>query len=178
MLQTYLNLINHNRYLKINYSNNYKYSRLNYIILNVKFNKDLNHKFIIICLFFLFKNILLKNGYFIVLNKNTKKIIGMKFMLHKNLMYNFINFILQNFLNQPEMQNNIKISSFDSANNYILNIDNSYYYYLEKFLVNPYFKTILSNFTMTIIFEFKHNFDLYDHIFYLNFLKFCFSNFK
>ena len=178
MLQTYLNLINHNRYLKINYSNNYKYSQLTHITLNIKFNKDLNNKFIIICLFFLFKNILFKNGYFIILNKKTKKILGMRFILQTNLMYNFINFLLLNFLNQPEIQNNIKISSFDSANNYILNIANSYYYYLEKFLVNPYFKSILSNFTMIIIFGFNRNFNLYDHIFYLNFFKFYFTNFK
>ena len=54
MVSTYIHNINHNRYLKINHSNSYKYSKLNDIKLNIKFKKDLNNKFNILCIFFLF----------------------------------------------------------------------------------------------------------------------------
>ena len=37
MVSTYIHNINHNRYLKTNYSNSYKYSKLNDIKLNIKF---------------------------------------------------------------------------------------------------------------------------------------------
>ena len=55
MLQTYLNIINHNRYLKINYNNFNKYSKLESINLNIRFKNNLNQKFYIIYIFFLFK---------------------------------------------------------------------------------------------------------------------------
>ena len=45
MLQTYINNINHNRYLKINYKNQYNYSQLYQIIINIRFKKNLNNKY-------------------------------------------------------------------------------------------------------------------------------------
>lgn len=176
MLQTYINLINHNRYLKLHYSNNYEYSKLVKITFYLKFNKTINIKFNILCLFFLFKTVFLKNGYFIILNKKNKKIIGMKFCFQHNLMYDVLNFIITNFLNQPEIQTNLKLSTFDSNNNYCLTLSDSYYYYFEKFLVNPYFKKILINFHMIFIFTFNKATNFYDHIFYLNFLKLNFND--
>ena len=44
MLQTYLNIINHNRYLKINYNNFNKYSKLESININIRFKNNLNQK--------------------------------------------------------------------------------------------------------------------------------------
>ena len=69
MLQSYINNINHNRYLKLYYTNTYNYSKLYKIIINIKFKKNVNKKFNILCTFFLFKNLFLKNGFFIILNK-------------------------------------------------------------------------------------------------------------
>ena len=49
----YIHNINHNRYLKLNYLNSYKYSKLIDIKLNIKFKKNLNNnKFNILCIFF------------------------------------------------------------------------------------------------------------------------------
>lgn len=177
MLQSYINNINHNRYLKINYKNYYDYNNLDNLKINIKFKKNFNNKFLILCIFFLFKNILLKNGYFIILNKRNKKIIGIKFILKHNLMFNFLNFIINNFLNQPEIQNNIKINSFDSANNYMLSLSDNSYYYFEKLIINNNFKKVLNCFNIYISFNFrkitKIN-KLLDHIFYLNLFKFYF----
>ena len=63
---TYINNINHNRYLKINYKNQYNYSQLYQIIINIRFKKNLNNKFAILCIFFLFHDILLKNHFLII----------------------------------------------------------------------------------------------------------------
>ena len=54
MLQSYINNINHNRYLKLYYTNTYNYSKLSKIIINIKFKKSVNNKFNILCTFFLF----------------------------------------------------------------------------------------------------------------------------
>ena len=62
MLQSYINNINHNRYLKLYYTNTYNYSKLSKIIINIKFKKSVNNEFNILCTFFLFKNLFLKNG--------------------------------------------------------------------------------------------------------------------
>ena len=96
MYNTYLYQINHNRYLKILYSNPYKYSKLNSIKLLIKFNSTTITKLNIIYLYFLFKNFVFKNGYFILLNKRSKKIIGIKFILKHNLMYKFLRYLLKN----------------------------------------------------------------------------------
>lgn len=174
MLQCYLNNINHNRYLKINYKNFYNYAKLNNLNILIKFKTNINNnKFIILCIFFLFKDILLKNGYFIILNKKTKKLIGIKFILKNTLMYNFLNFLISNFINQPEIQNNIKLLSFDTCGNYTLVLPCTSYYYFEKFIFNKNFKKILQFFDINVIFNFN-NFCLLDHIFYLNFFKFYF----
>lgn len=179
MIQSYINYINHNRYLKINYKNFYNYDNLNEIKINIKFKKEFNNKFLILCIFFLFKNIILKNGYFIILNKHSKKIIGLKFSLKKNLMFNFLNFIISNFLNQPEIQNNIKLISFDSSNNYMMSLSDTSYYYLEKLIHNNNFKKVLNCFNIYISFNFKNKKnDLFDHIFYLNLFKFYFYDIK
>ena len=81
MLQTYLNIINHNRYLKINYNNFNKYSKLESININIRFKNNLNQKFYIIYIFFLFKTLFNQNGYFIMLNKKNRKIVGIKMIL-------------------------------------------------------------------------------------------------
>ena len=174
MYQTYLQQINHNRYLKIVYSNIYKYSKLDNIKLLIKFNSTTITKLNILYLFFLFKTFISKNGYFILLNKRSKKIIGMRFILQHNLMYKFLTFLKINFLNQPEVQNNIKLTSFDLSNNYTFYISNILNYYLEKNLENRYYKNILNQFDMTIHFVFKQNTNMYDHMFYLNYFGFVF----
>ena len=58
MLPLYLTYINHNRYLKINYKSSYNYSKLCKIQILVQFNKNLNNKFTILCIFFFFKQLL------------------------------------------------------------------------------------------------------------------------
>lgn len=174
MYNTYLYQINHNRYLKILYSNPYKYSKLNSIKLLIKFNSTTITKLNIIYIYFLFKNFVFKNGYFILLNKRSKKIIGIKFILKHNLMYKFLTFIKTNFLIQPEVQNNIKLTSFDLSNNYTFYISKTLNYYLEKNTENRYYKNILNQFDMIVHFIFKHNTNLYDHIFYLNYFGFMF----
>jgi len=174
MLQTYINNINHNRYLKIYNSNVYKYSKLTKIVINIKFKKDINNKFNILCIFFLFKNLFFKNGFFIILNKRSKKILGLKLILKNQLMYKFIITKLTSLLNQQEIQNNIKLVSFDNNNNYILSLKNISEYYFEKIILNNNLKFVLNNFDMSCIFIFNNN-DLYDHIFYLNMFKFYFN---
>ena len=174
MYNTYIHQINHNRYLKIIYSNTYKYSKLDYIKLFIKFDSSTITKLNILYIYFLFKNFVFKNGYFILVNKRSKKIIGMKFYLQHNLMYKFLTFIKTNFLIQPEVQNNIKLTSFDISNNYIFHVSKTLNYYLEKNIENRYYKNILNQFDMTIHFIFKQNSNLYDHIFYLNYFGFTF----
>ena len=63
MLQSYINNINHNRYLKLYYTNTYNYSKLSKIIINIKFKKSVNNKFNILCTFFLFKNLFNTNMF-------------------------------------------------------------------------------------------------------------------
>ena len=174
MYFTYLHQINHNRYLKIIYSNIYHYSKLDKIKIIVKFNSSTLTKLNILYIYFLFKNFVFKNGFFILLNKRSKKILGIKFTLQHNLMYKFLTFIKTNFLNQPEVQNSIKLTSFDLSNNYTFFIPNVLNYYLEKNIENRYYKTILNQFDMTLHFVFKQNTNLYDHIFYLNYFGFMF----
>ena len=89
-------------------------------------------------------------------------------------MYKFLAFIKTNFLIQPEVQNNIKLTSFDISNNYIFHVSKTLNYYLEKNIENRYYKNILNQFDMTIHFIFKQNSNLYDHIFYLNYFGFTF----
>ena len=174
MVSTYIHNINHNRYLKINHSNSYKYSKLNDIKLNIKFKKDLNNKFNILCIFFLFKHLTFKNGFIIITNKRSKKIIGLKIILKHELMYKFFCFLINNFINQPEIQNNIKIKSFDNNNNYILSLVKSNHYYFEKVLINPFFKNVLPCFDMILIFNFKNSTSIFDNIFLLNLYKLYF----
>ena len=171
----YIHNINHNRYLKLNYLNSYKYSKLIDIKLNIKFKKNLNNnKFNILCIFFLFKTLIYKNGFILILNKRNKKILGFKFILKNNIMFNFLKKLVIYFISQPEIQNNIKYRSFDSNNNYILSLVNSNYYYFEKLLINYYFKNVLYFFDMILIFNFKSTLNIFDNLFYLNFYKFYF----
>lgn len=174
MLQSYINNINHNRYLKLYYTNTYNYSKLSKIIINIKFKKSVNNKFNILCTFFLFKNLFLKNGFFIILNKRSKKILGMKFILKNQLMYKLIDTKLIYLLNQQEIQNTVKLSSFDTNGNYVLSLKNISEYYFEKLIQNNNFKAILNNFDMSYIFILNNN-NSQDNIFYLNMFKFYFN---
>lgn len=174
MYQTYLHTINHNRYLKVNYSNPYKYSKLDSIKLVVKFDLETVTKLNILYIYFLFKNFVSKNGLFILLNKKTKKIIGMKFIFQHNLMFKLLFFIKNTFLNQPEVSNLIQVTAFDKNQNYTLYIPKTLNYYLEKNITNPYYKAILMQFDMTFHLVFNNNTDFFDHMFYLNFFGFSF----
>lgn len=123
---------------------------------------------------FLFKNLFLKNGFFIILNKRSKKILGMKFILKNQLMYKLIDTKLTYLLNQQEIQNTVKLSSFDTNGNYVLSLKNISEYYFEKLIQNNNFKVILNNFDMSYIFIFNNN-NSQDNIFYLNMFKFYFN---
>lgn len=174
MLQSYIKNINHNRYLKFYYTNTYDYSKLSKIIINIKFKKTVNNKFNILCTFFLFKNLFFKNGYLIILNKRSKKILGMKFIVKNQLMYQLIDTKLIYLLNQQEIQNVIKVSSFDRNGNYVFSLKNISEYYFEKLIQNSNFKNILNNFDMSYIFIFTNS-NIQDNIFYLNMFKFYFN---
>ena len=89
-------------------------------------------------------------------------------------MYKFFGFLINNFINQPEIQNNIKIKSFDNNNNYILSLVKSNHYYFEKVLINPFFKNVLPCFDMILIFNFKNSTNIFDNIFLLNLYKLYF----
>ena len=75
MFPLYLTYINHNRYLKIHYKTAYNYTDLQRIQILISFHKTLNNKFAILCIFFFFKQLFEKNGYFIILNKKNNKIL-------------------------------------------------------------------------------------------------------
>lgn len=173
MLSLYLTYINHNRYLKINYKSSYNYTNLHKIQILIQFNKTLNNKFTILCSFFFFKQLFLKNGFFIILNKKNNRILGIKFILMHSLMYKYLNFLVLNFFNQPEIQNKLTIKSFDINYNYSFTIANTYSYYLERLVKNPIFKKILSEFNIktTFIFSSTKHKNIFNNIFYLNFFK-------
>lgn len=177
MFPLYLTYINHNRYLKIHYKTAYNYTDLQRIQILISFHKTLNNKFTILCIFFFFKQLFEKNGYFIILNKKNNKILGMKFYLTKSLMYKYLNFLIINFFNQPEIQNKLTLNSFDTMYNYSFTIANTYSYYLEKLVKNPIYKIILNEFDIktTFIFSKIHEVNLYNNIFYLNFFKLYFN---
>ena len=111
------------------------------------------------------------------MNKKNNKILGMKFYLTKSLMYKYLNFLIINFFNQPEIQNKLTLNSFDTMYNYSFTIANTYSYYLEKLVKNPIYKTILNEFDIktTFIFSKIHEVNLYNNIFYLNFFKLYFN---
>ena len=161
MLQTYLNIINHNRYLKINYNNFNKYSKLESININIRFKYNLNQKFYIIYIFFLFKTLFNQNGYFIMLNKKNRKIVGIKMILKNSNLKTFLEFLIANFLNQLEVQNNITLKSFDLKNNYALNLYSNTFYYFEKCIKILYFKSVLNYFNIIVIFIFFNNSDFF-----------------
>lgn len=184
MLQNYIvNNINHNKYLKIYNKNSYVYDKIDNVKIILQFNQYIsNNKLLILSIYFFFKNLLLKNGYFIILNRKNKKILGIKFLLKGNLMYLFLNFLILNFLVQQDIKYEITIKSFDTYGNYILKLPKSSYYYFEKFIINNNFKNILNHLNICIIFCFKNNIkninNLLDHIFFLNMLNFYFFESK
>lgn len=79
----------------------------------------------------------------------------MKFYLTKSLMYKYLNFLIINFFNQPEIQNKLTLNSFDTMYNYSFTIANTYSYYLEKLVKNPIYKTILNEFDIKTTFIFQ-----------------------
>ena len=176
MIQSYLQQINHNCYLKMLYKTPYQVSNIDRISMFVRFDSQLhNNKFIILCSFFLFKTTLFKVGHYIVINKKTKQILGLNYYFTKQLIINFFNLFLLNLLMQPEVQTSINISSFDSNANFNFTIMKSNCYFFERTLVNQFYKKALQicNFHITI--NFKNNRNIYDHILLLNFFKFYFS---
>ena len=74
MIQYYFQQINHNRYLKMLYKTPYQISNIDRISMFIRFDTQLNNKFIVLCSFFLFKTTLFKTGHYIVINKKTKQI--------------------------------------------------------------------------------------------------------
>ena len=98
----------------------------------------------------------------------------MKFILKNQLMYKLIDTKLTYLLNQQEIQNTVKLSSFDTNGNYVLSLKNISEYYFEKLIQNNNFKIILNNFDMSYIFIFNNN-NSQDNIFYLNMFKFYFN---
>ena len=116
-----------------------------------------------------------QNGYFIMLNKKNRKIVRVKMILKNSNLRTFLEFLITNFLNQLEVQNNITLKSFDLKNNYALNLYSNTFYYFEKSIKNLYFKSVLNYVNIVAIFNFVNNTDLFDHIFYLNFFKFYFN---
>ena len=100
---------------------------------------------------------------------------GIKMILKNSNLKTFLEFLIANFLNQLEVQNNITLKSFDLKNNYALNLYSNTFYYFEKSIKNLYFKSVLNYFNIVAIFNFVNNTDLFDHIFYLNFFKFYFN---
>ena len=81
----------------------------------------------------------------------------MKFILKNQLMYKLIDTKLTYLLNQQEIQNTVKLSSFDTNGNYVLTLKNISEYYFEKLIQNNNFKAILNNFDMSYIFIFNNN---------------------
>lgn len=175
MIQTYLTQINHNRYLKIHYSNLNQYSQLQACNLVIQFPTHLNQKFFIICIYFFFKTFCFKNSYYILVNIRNKRICGIKFILTNQLLFRFLTTNLLNFLNQPETQNLIRFKSFDKNSNYHLTIQNSNLYFIERVITNRFYKNALQNCKIHLILKFKNNFSLFDHVFVLNFFKFYFN---
>ena len=74
----------------------------------------------------------------------------MKFILKNQLMYKLIDTKLTYLLNQQEIQNTVKLSSFDTNGNYVLSLKNISEYYFEKLIQNNNFKAILNNFDICI----------------------------
>lgn len=176
MLYSYLHQINHNRYLKMNSRTPYLMSKLNQIFLYVRFNLQMNTKFLILCSFFLFKTTFFKSGSYILINKKTKHILGLKYVFTKQLLLNFLNLFILNSLTQPEILNNINRSAFDSVANFMFTIINSNCYFFERILSNRFYKKTLTNCNFHIVIQFRNNIDLFDHMIFLNFFKFYFNN--
>lgn len=175
MLQTYLAQINHNRYLKIHYLNLNQYSQIQACNFVIQFSTNFNQKFLIICIYFFFKTYCFKNSYYILVNTKNKQIYGIKFILTNQLLFKFITTSLLNFLNQPEIQNLIKLKAFDKNSNYHLTIQTSNLYFIERFVQNRFYKLALQNCKIHLILKFKNNLSLFDHMFFLNFFKFYFN---
>ena len=88
---------------------------------------------------------------------------------------NFFNIFLLNLLIQPEIQNSINLTSFDSDANFNFTIINSNCYFFERILINQFYKRALQSCNFHITIKFKKNQNIYDHILLLNFFKFYFS---
>lgn len=175
MIQYYFQQINHNRYLKMLYKTPYQISNIDRISMFIQFDTQLNNKFIVLCSFFLFKTTLFKTGHYIVINKKTKQILGLNYYFTKQLIINFFNIFLLNLLIQPEIQNSINLTSFDSDANFNFTIINSNCYFFERILINQFYKRALQSCNFHITIKFKKNQNIYDHILLLNFFKFYFS---
>lgn len=175
MIQNYLYQINHNRYLKMVYKNPYQSTTFEKIAIYIRFTIQLQTKFLILCSFFLFKTKLFKSGMYIIINKKNKQILGLKFVFTKQLLINFLITFLVNAVEQPEIQNNLTLTSFDSQANFRFTILNLNCYFFERTLCNKYYKKALENCNFHITINFKNNKNLYDHIMLLNFFKFYFN---
>lgn len=175
MIQSYFHQISHNSYLKLLYKTPYQINKIKKISLYIRFTSQVNTKFLILCSFFLFKTTLFKAGNYVIINKKTKQILGLKFIFTKQLIFNFFNKFLLLSLIQPEIQNSITLASFDSATNFTFTITKANCYFFERTLINKFYKQVLQNcnFHITILFNIHNN--LYAHMFLLNFFKFYFN---
>lgn len=75
--------------------------------------------------FFYLKSTLFKNRSLYCYYKKTKQILGLNYYFTKQLIINFFNIFLLNLLIQPEIQNSINLTSFDSDAILIFTIINS-----------------------------------------------------
>ena len=72
MIQYYFQQINHNRYLKMLYKTPYQISNIDRISMFIRFDTQLNNKFIVLCSFYL-KQLYLKQVIILLLIKKQNK---------------------------------------------------------------------------------------------------------
>lgn len=157
------NILN-NLYLKININIILKYPKLKCLQLNIILKKNINNYYIIFCIFYLFKYLLNKKGFFIYLNnKRKKKYNILQYNLKKNIMYYFLLKYIKNILvfSKDNQNLNININSFNKKNNFYLFLNNLFNINNVS-LKNKNYLKILNYFNIFLIFNFKKNNKFYN----------------